>query len=79
MSAIAWNAVRDGNGITVRHQWNAHTGMWLSAAYLERRHNSAAQRALLDDLEARTGQRGRYGGKALRTTSSTGSSAAPPR
>ncbi|WP_175202448.1 hypothetical protein [Achromobacter insolitus] len=53
--------------------------MWLSAAYLERRHNSAAQRALLDDLEARTGQRGRYGGKALRTTSSTGSSAAPPR
>lgn len=23
MSAIAWNAVRDGNGITVRHQWNA--------------------------------------------------------
>lgn len=24
MSAIAWNAVRDGNGITVRHQWNAH-------------------------------------------------------
>ena len=26
MSAIAWNAVRDGNGITVRHQWNAHLG-----------------------------------------------------
>lgn len=25
MSAIAWNAVRDGNGITVRHQWNAHS------------------------------------------------------
>lgn len=24
MSAITWNAVRDGNGITVRHQWNAH-------------------------------------------------------
>ncbi len=24
MSAIAWNAVRDGHGITVRHQWNAH-------------------------------------------------------
>ncbi|WP_218242489.1 hypothetical protein [Comamonas fluminis] len=23
VSAIAWNAVRDGNGITVRHQWNA--------------------------------------------------------
>ena len=27
MSAIAWNAVRDGNGITVRHQWNAHSGI----------------------------------------------------
>ena len=27
MSAIAWNAVRDGNGITVRHQWNAHQGL----------------------------------------------------
>lgn len=26
MSAIAWNAVRDGNGITVRHQWNAQIG-----------------------------------------------------
>ncbi|WP_211373095.1 hypothetical protein, partial [Ideonella dechloratans] len=26
MSAIAWNAVRDGNGITVRHQWNAQQG-----------------------------------------------------
>jgi len=26
VSAIAWNAVRDGNGITVRHQWNAHRG-----------------------------------------------------
>ncbi|KAB0571156.1 hypothetical protein F7Q92_21445, partial [Ideonella dechloratans] len=25
MSAIAWNAVRDGNGITVRHQWNAQS------------------------------------------------------
>jgi hypothetical protein len=24
VSAIVWNAVRDGNGITVRHQWNAH-------------------------------------------------------
>lgn len=28
MSAIVWNAVRDGNGITVRHQWNAHD--WIS-------------------------------------------------
>lgn len=27
MSAIAWNAVRDGNGITVRHQWNAHVSI----------------------------------------------------
>jgi GT2 family glycosyltransferase len=26
VSAIAWNAVRDGNGITVRHQWNAQLG-----------------------------------------------------
>lgn len=24
MSAIAWNAVRDGHGVTVRHQWNVH-------------------------------------------------------
>jgi len=24
VSGIVWNAVRDGNGITVRHQWNAH-------------------------------------------------------
>ena len=24
MSAIAWRAVRDERGITVRHQWNAH-------------------------------------------------------
>ena len=27
--------------------------MWLSAAYLQRRHNSAALRALLDFLESR--------------------------
>jgi len=26
VSDIAWNAVRDGNGITVRHQWNAQKG-----------------------------------------------------
>ena len=25
VSAIAWNAVRDGDGITVRHQWNAQS------------------------------------------------------
>ena len=31
--------------------------MWLSAAYLQRRHNSAALRALLDFLETRIGQR----------------------
>ena len=30
--------------------------MWLSAAYLQRRHNSAALRALLDFLETRVRQ-----------------------
>ncbi|MGQ3198245.1 MAG: LysR family transcriptional regulator, partial [Hydrogenophaga sp.] len=29
--------------------------MWLSAVYLQRRHNSAALRALLDFLETRVG------------------------
>jgi DNA-binding transcriptional LysR family regulator len=29
--------------------------MWLSAAYLQRRHNSAALRALLDFLQTRVG------------------------
>jgi hypothetical protein len=33
--------------------------MWLYAAYLQRRHNSAALRALLDFLETRIGQRAR--------------------
>jgi DNA-binding transcriptional LysR family regulator len=37
--------------------------MWLSAAYLQRRHNSAALRALLDFLETRIGQRSPTGGK----------------
>jgi DNA-binding transcriptional LysR family regulator len=32
--------------------------MWLSAAYLQRRHNSAALRALLDFLESRFKGRG---------------------
>ena len=36
MSAIAWNAVRDGNGITVRHQWNAHLGERVMARTFER-------------------------------------------
>jgi len=31
--------------------------MWLSAAYLQRRHNSAALRALLDFLQTRIGAR----------------------
>lgn len=35
--------------------------MWLSAAYLQRRHNSAALRALLDFLESRFRERGRQG------------------
>ena len=31
VSANIWNGVRDGNGITVRHQWNAHpTASWSS-------------------------------------------------
>jgi len=30
--------------------------MWLCAAYLQRRHNSAALRALLDFLETRIGK-----------------------
>jgi DNA-binding transcriptional LysR family regulator len=30
--------------------------MWLSAAYLQRRHNSAALRALLDFLQTRVGK-----------------------
>jgi len=33
--------------------------MWLSAAYLQRRHNSAALRALLDFLQSRVGKRGK--------------------
>lgn len=41
--------------------------MWLSAAYLQRRHNSAALRALLDFLESRikTPRQGAKAGKAL--------------
>jgi len=35
--------------------------MWLSAAYLQRRHNSAALRALLDFLESRFTGRGKTG------------------
>lgn len=34
--------------------------MWLSAAYLQRRHNSAALRALLDFLESRIGPKSKY-------------------
>ncbi|WP_295527144.1 LysR family transcriptional regulator [uncultured Pseudacidovorax sp.] len=34
--------------------------MWLSAAYLQRRHNSAALRALLDFLESRIGPKSNY-------------------
>jgi DNA-binding transcriptional LysR family regulator len=33
----------------------ARKDMWLSAAYLQRRHNSAALRALLDFLQTRVG------------------------
>jgi len=35
--------------------------MWLSAAYLQRKHNSAALRALLDFLQSRISTRGEYG------------------
>lgn len=38
---------------------HARKDMWLSAAYLQRRHNSAALRALLDFLETRIGPRGK--------------------
>ena len=37
--------------------------MWLSAAYLQRRHNSAALRALLDFLETRVKNPGQFGPK----------------
>ncbi|WP_399681200.1 LysR substrate-binding domain-containing protein [Xenophilus sp.] len=60
-------------------QGYGRTDMWLSAAYLERRHNSAAQRALLDYLESRIGQRGRYAGKPLRATASAVKAAAQAR
>jgi len=39
MSAIAWNAVRDGNGITVRHQWNAQF-QYIAVFYNRRRRHS---------------------------------------
>ncbi|MGJ7508624.1 LysR family transcriptional regulator [Variovorax sp. GT1P44] len=39
----------------------SRSDMWLSAAYLQRRHNSAALRALLDFLETRFGARGKTG------------------
>ncbi|MGQ3227209.1 MAG: LysR substrate-binding domain-containing protein, partial [Hydrogenophaga sp.] len=35
----------------------ARKDMWLSAVYLQRRHNSAALRALLDFLETRVGDK----------------------
>ncbi|KWT88536.1 MULTISPECIES: LysR family transcriptional regulator [Pseudomonadota] len=60
-------------------QGYGRTDMWLSAAYLERHHNSAAQRALLDYLESRIGQRGRYAGKPLRATTSAVKAAAHAR
>jgi DNA-binding transcriptional LysR family regulator len=37
----------------------ARSDMWLSAAYLQRRHNSAALRAMLDFLESRFSGRGK--------------------
>lgn len=39
----------------------ARKDMWLSAAYLQRKHNSAALRALLDFLQTRISARGKYG------------------
>ncbi|HYP71927.1 MAG TPA: LysR family transcriptional regulator [Variovorax sp.] len=39
--------------------------MWLWAAYLERKHSSAALRAFLDFLEARINQHGRYAPDAM--------------
>lgn len=39
----------------------ARKDMWLSAAYLQRKHNSAALRALLDFLQTRISARGKFG------------------
>ncbi|WP_225785378.1 LysR family transcriptional regulator [Xenophilus sp. Marseille-Q4582] len=41
----------------------ARQDMWVSAAYLQRRHNSAALRALLDYLQDRAKSRGRFKGE----------------
>lgn len=43
----------------------ARQDMWVSAAYLQRRHNSAALRALLDYLQDRAKRRGRFAGQPL--------------
>ena len=45
MSAIAWNAVRDGNGITVRHQWNAQL------AFNERDLDQLVSRTIITGLD----------------------------
>jgi DNA-binding transcriptional LysR family regulator len=40
-------------------QDHVRSDMWLSAAYFQRRHNSAALRALVDFLQTRVGARAR--------------------
>lgn len=44
----------------------ARKDMWLSAAYLQRKHNSAALRALLDFLQTRISARGKFGQASAR-------------
>jgi DNA-binding transcriptional LysR family regulator len=48
--------IDNGELVPVLKDW-VRNDMWLSAAYLQRRHNSAALRALLDFLQTRIGQK----------------------
>ena len=53
--------------------------LWLSAAYLQRRHHSAALRALVDFLQTRVGARARAGALGFaRAIGWSAACAAPP-
>jgi DNA-binding transcriptional LysR family regulator len=54
-SILVQSHIDEGELVPVLQDY-ARKDMWLSAAYLQRRHNSAALRALLDFLQTRVGK-----------------------
>lgn len=63
--ALAVQPQLDSGELVPVLQKYARQDMWVSAAYLQRRHNSAALRALLDYLQDKAKSRGRFAGQPL--------------